>query len=142
MWASALAPRTRPGRDMSKVRRIVPDDRTVGDPTPGMVREQAIAVEGMWSGFVRTTAGAVSGWHHHGANETTIYVLAGAMKIESGSQGREVVDLVPGDFCHIPAGIVHRESNPSDEESHVVVVRAGTGPPTTNVDGPEGGPGE
>lgn len=123
---------------MTTVRRIPPAERQVGDPTPGMVREAAIDVDGLWSGFVRTAAGMVSGWHHHGRNETSIYLVAGAMKIESGPGGETVVELGPGDFCHIPAGIVHRESNPSDQESHAVVVRAGTGPPTVNVDGPEG----
>jgi len=126
-----------PGDDDAVVRRITPDDRTQGDPTPGMVREEAVAAEGIWSGFVRTASGAVSGWHHHGANESAVYVLAGAMRIESGPGGQEVVDLGPDDFCYIPPGIVHRESNPADVESNVVVVRAGSGPPTTNVRGPE-----
>ena len=47
-----------------------------------------------------------------------------------------------GDFVHVPKGAIHREGNPSDEESHLVVVRAGQGPTTINVDGParaEGG---
>jgi uncharacterized RmlC-like cupin family protein len=102
-----------------------------------MVREEAVATDGMWSGFVRTASGSVSGWHHHGSNETTIYLVAGAMRIEWGPGGREVVDLAPHDFCFIPPGMVHRESNPSDEESHAIVVRAGIGPPTINVDAPE-----
>lgn len=123
---------------MTGVRRIAPSEREVGDPTPGMVREAAIAVKGLWSGFVRTEPGMVSGWHHHGEHESSVYLVAGAMRIESGPGGSDIVELDPGDFCHIPAGIVHRESNPSDQESHAVVVRAGTGPPTVNVDGPEG----
>ncbi len=120
------------------VRRIAPGERSVGDPTPGIVREEAIAVDGMWSGLARTAPGVVSGWHHHGTHETTIFLVRGAMKIESGPGGRDVVDLGPGDFCHIAPGIVHRESNPSKEETHAVVVRAGIGPPTINVEGPEG----
>ena len=120
------------------VRKIAPDQRSVGDPTPGIVREEAIAVDGMWSGLARTAPGVVSGWHHHGTHETTIYIVRGAMKIESGPGGAEVVDLEPGDFCHIPAGIVHRESNPSTEETQAVVVRAGIGAPTVNVEGPGG----
>ncbi|MGH2758011.1 MAG: cupin domain-containing protein [Actinomycetota bacterium] len=122
--------------DGSPVRRITPADREQGDPTPGMVREEAAAGEGFWSGFVRTATGSVSGWHHHGDHQSVIYVLAGAMRIDSGSAGQGTVDLGPGDFCFIPPGIVHRESNPGDVESNVVVVRAGNGPPTTNVEGP------
>lgn len=123
---------------MSRVRRVAPADREVADPTSGIIREQAIAVDGLWSGLARTGRGVVSGWHHHGEHDTSIYIVTGAMKIESGPDGHDVVDLEPGDFCHIPPGIVHRESNPSDQETHAVVVRAGSGPPTVNVDGPEG----
>lgn len=41
------------------------------------------------------------------------------------------------DFVLIPRGIVHRESNPGDEPSRVVVTRVGSGPLVENVDGPE-----
>lgn len=123
---------------MSRLYRVQPSERRPDEyVTPGMVREEAIATEGLWSGFVRTPGGSVSGWHHHGDHETSIYLVAGAMRMEFGPDGRELIDLTPGDFCYVPAGIVHRESNPSDEESQAVVVRAGKGPPTVNVDGPE-----
>jgi len=49
------------------------------------------------------------------------------------------VEAVGGDFVHVPAGAIHRESNPSDAEGHIVVVRAGPGVPTVNVDGPPDG---
>ena len=40
------------------VRHIPPGERVPGHATPGMVREQAVATDGMWAGFVRTTPGA------------------------------------------------------------------------------------
>jgi quercetin dioxygenase-like cupin family protein len=43
---------------------------------------------------------------------------------------------VAGDFLHVPKGAIHREGNDGDRESHLVVVRAGRGAPTINVDGP------
>jgi uncharacterized RmlC-like cupin family protein len=118
------------------VSRIRPEDRVEGDPTPGMVREQAIAVDGMWSGMVRTEAHMTSGWHHHGDYDTSIFVVTGALRIEFGPGGADVVAAEPGDFVHVPKGAIHRESNPENEESHLVVVRAGQGPPVVNVDGP------
>jgi uncharacterized RmlC-like cupin family protein len=121
----------------ARVRRIGPGERAAADPTAGMVREEAIASEGFWSGLVRTAPGSVSGWHHHGENTTSVYLLAGRMRIEYGPGGRDAVDLTPGDFCLVPPGIVHRESNPGDEESRAIVTRAGKGPPTVNVDDPE-----
>ena len=121
-------------------RRYLPDvrdeDLTPGHPTPGMVRRQAVATDGMWSGTVETEPGASSGWHHHGEYETTLYVVSGRMRMESGAGGREVVEAGPGDFLRVPAGAVHRESNPSGEPARAVIVLCGTGEPTFNVEGP------
>jgi len=118
------------------VRRIAPEERVAADPTPGVTREQAVVVEGMWSGLVRTDAGTTSGWHHHGKYDTSIYVASGSLRMECGPGGRVVVEAGPGDFVFVPKGAIHREGNPSDAESHLVVVRAGTGPTVRNVDGP------
>jgi uncharacterized RmlC-like cupin family protein len=74
------------------VSRIRPEDRVEGDPTPGMVREQAIAVDGMWSGLVRTEAHMTSGWHHHGDYDTSIFVVTGALRMECGPGGAVVVE--------------------------------------------------
>jgi uncharacterized RmlC-like cupin family protein len=101
-----------------------------------MVREQAVSVEGMWAGLVRTDAHMTSGWHHHGDYDTSIYVVAGALRMESGPDGHTVVEAGPGDFLHVPKRGIHRESNPGDTESHLVVVRAGHGPPVINVEAP------
>jgi uncharacterized RmlC-like cupin family protein len=89
-----------------------------------MVREQAIATTGMWAGFVRTKAGMVSGWHHHGAYETTIYVLSGGLRMEFRPAGDSTVEAGTGDFVYVAPGAIHRESNPSGDESDIVVVRA------------------
>lgn len=101
-----------------------------------MVREQAIAVDGLWAGLARTEPGTTSGWHHHGDHETSIYVASGRLRMESGPAGRDVIEAVAGDFLHVPAGAIHREANPGETESHLVVVRAGRGVPTVNVEGP------
>jgi uncharacterized RmlC-like cupin family protein len=121
---------------MSTIFRVMPGERVEGQPTPGMVREQAVETEGMWAGFARTDAGMVSGWHHHGEYESAIYVLTGSLRMEFGSAGEETFDAGPGDFVFVGKGVVHRESNPSTEQGTVVVVRAGQGEPLTNVDGP------
>jgi len=122
------------------VRRIAPEDRTQGTATSGMTREEAVSTDGMWAGLVTTEPGMVSGWHHHGDHETVIYVLSGALRMESGPGGSDVVDAGSGDFLFVALGAIHRESNPSDDESRCIVVRSGTGAPVVNVDGPEGEP--
>ena len=60
------------------------------------------------------------------------------MRIESGPDGAEVVEGGPGDFLRVPAGAVHRESNPGEGTARAVIVRCGTGDPTINVEGPAG----
>jgi uncharacterized RmlC-like cupin family protein len=118
------------------VRLVRPEERIEADPTPGMTRERAIDVDGLWAGFVRTEPGMTSGWHHHGEYETSIYVAHGTLRMESGVGGNEVLDAEAGDFLHVPKGAIHRESNHGDEQSNLIVVRSGHGVPTINVDGP------
>jgi len=120
------------------VARIGADELTPADPTPGMSRSLAMHDAGMWTGVVDTEPGSVSGWHHHGEHETTLYVVSGRMRIESGPEGAEVVEGGPGDFLRVPAGAVHRESNPGEGTARAVIVRCGTGDPTINVEGPAG----
>lgn len=110
--------------------------RQPGHRTPGMVREEAIAAEGRWVGTVRTEPGMSSAWHHHSGHDTYVYVLAGRLRVESGSGGTAVVEAEPGDFLHIPARAVHRESTAGPEPVEAVVFRVGDGEVVVNVDGP------
>jgi uncharacterized RmlC-like cupin family protein len=126
---------------VSEVRHVPPGGRVEADPTPGVRREQAIASDRMWAGVAYTEAGVVSGWHHHGDHESSIYVASGALRLEYGPGGARVIEARQGDFVHVPRGAIHREGNPTDAVSTLVVVRAGSGVPTVNVDGPEPGPG-
>jgi uncharacterized RmlC-like cupin family protein len=121
---------------MSSIYRVAPEERVEGQLTPGMTREQAVQTDGMWAGFVRTDAGMISGWHHHGDYESSIYILTGSLRMEFGPGGEESFDAGPGDFVFVGRGVVHREGNPSDEDATIVVVRAGEGEPVVNVDGP------
>jgi uncharacterized RmlC-like cupin family protein len=119
------------------VRVIRGDDLEMADPTPGMLRRRAFELSELWAGHVETAPGAVSGWHHHDVNESCIYVVSGLLRLEyEGDDG--YVDAGPGDFVHVPAHTVHRESNPTDRPSLAVVVRAGGGIPTLNVPAPRG----
>jgi len=108
----------------------------VADPTPGMVRRVAVDTGAMWTGTAETEPGMVSGWHHHGDHESSIYVVRGALHMEYGAGGSSSFDAVAGDVVHVPAWAIHRESNPTDAPSVLAVVRCGNGVPTVNVDGP------
>jgi uncharacterized RmlC-like cupin family protein len=115
---------------------VHPADRRLADPTPGKTREQAIAVDGLWSGLVRTKPGVASGWHHHGDHDTAVYVVEGNVRIEFGPGGAQALEAGPGDFIHIPQQLVHREVNAGSTTSQEIITRSGTGPLTVNVAGP------
>lgn len=125
------------GNDDKRVRLIRPDDRSEGHATAGMHRQRATSTDRSWAGHVTTEPGMVSAWHHHGDYESHIFVLSGALRMESGPGGREVVDAQPGDFLFVPRHTVHREGNPSSTDAALVVVRAGSGQAVFNVTGPE-----
>lgn len=122
--------------DGLRVRLVRPEERTIGPSTPGMDRQQAFAGEDIWAGFVRTEPQTASGWHHHGDHDTIAFVVSGSLRFEFGAGGSEAVLATVGDFVHVPARLVHRESTPSDEACEVVVVRVGSGDSNVNVDGP------
>jgi len=113
--------------------------RPTPSQTPGMSREEAFSGDGIWAGYVRSAPKTPSGWHHHGDHESLIYILEGKLRFEFGPGGRDVVEAGPGDFVRVPKNTVHRENNPSGTEGKFVVIRFGTGPPNTNVDGPPKG---
>ena len=116
------------------VRIIRAADLVAADPTPGMERERAFEVPGkVWAGRVTTAPGAVSGWHHHDSNESSLYVVSGVLRFEFDGYD-EHLDAEAGDFIHVPAFTVHRESNPLDIPSVAVIARAGGGIPTVNVE--------
>ena len=118
------------------VSRVTPDQRVPGDATQGLVREQAFATDDTWAGLVRTEPHTTSGWHHHCDYDTSVYVVRGRIRFESCPGGSDVIEAGEGDFVLVPKHAVHREGNPGDGESHVVVVRAGHGPAVVDVDGP------
>jgi uncharacterized RmlC-like cupin family protein len=108
-----------------------------GPPTPGMERFEAYVGDDRWVGYAETEPGVRSGWHHHGEMDTYVYVVRGAIELESGPGGRTIVAARAGDFAHIPVGTVHREGTPGDEPGAVVVVRIGRGQPVFAVEGPD-----
>ena len=113
------------------------DDLVAADPTSGMLRERAFELPTLWSGRVTTEPGAISGWHHHDLNESSLYVVQGVLRLEfEGLDG--YLDADAGDFVHVPAFTVHRESNPGRQPSIAIIARAGGGIPTVNVDAPPG----
>jgi uncharacterized RmlC-like cupin family protein len=119
-----------------RLRRIRASELSDGPASPGMQRRQAVSTGRMWSGVVHTEPGVFSAWHHHGAHESVIYVVTGGLRMESGIDGNEVFDALPGEFVYVPPHSVHREGNMTAMVATIVVTRYGAGESVFNVDGP------
>ena len=104
--------------------------------TAGMLREEIVSRPRVWVGVAHTAPGITSGWHHHAEHDSYIYVLAGKIRMEFGSGGRETCEAEAGDLLHVPPHCVHRESNPGGEEQVILVTRVGRGDIVLNVDCP------
>ena len=101
-----------------------------------MEREEAVRTPTMWAGIAKTAPRTFSGWHHHGSYESVIYVLRGIVRLEYGPGGDRTLEATPGETLYVAPGEIHREGNPGDDESEIVVVRGGAGEIVVNVPGP------
>ena len=127
---------------MSKSRPVVvnPEEGILGQATPGMERHQFFDRDGRWAGWagwIRNDAGDMSGWHHHAANDTYVYVIRGSLTIDFGPGGAESVVARASDFIFIPSQTIHRETTSQDADVEAFVLRVGGEPEHVNVDGPE-----
>lgn len=119
--------------------RAVPDsDLQVAPGTPGLVRRFAFREDSFDIIHVRGGPGIESAWHHHGGHDVYGFVIAGRMRLEGDAAGTDAIEVGPGDFFHVPAGLIHRDVNPSDTEPQEgLLYMVGDGPIVVNVDGPE-----
>lgn len=99
------------------VRIIRPDERDPGTAqTAGMRREAGISAstagsQGLWMGLGVNEPGGISGAHHHGENESGIYVLKGRLRFRWGEMLEHEAIAEPGDFIFVPPFEVHSEEN-------------------------------
>src|ERR687895_90532 len=114
-----------------------PDDGLPGQPTPDDERRQQWEREGRWAAWIRNDAGDVSGWHHHAANVTYVYVSRGSLTMEFGPGGAGSVVARGGDFIVVPPFTIHRETTGPDADLEAFVIRMGGEPEHVAVDGPE-----
>jgi len=127
---------------MSEIRISVvrPEEQSAGTAqTPGSQRLEAIPgakgiASGMWAGTFLVEPGGMTGIHHHGAQETVVYVLEGEAEVRWGERGEHVATVRAGDFLHVPAWLVHQERNASAERPfRWIVVRSTPVPVVVNL---------
>ena len=116
----------------------VVDDVTVAAPLAhGFGRKMVFETDVVRVGQTRVAAGAVSSWHHHGKRTLFGYVLQGELTLEHGPSGAREVCVRPGSFVRVAPGVVHRDVNRGQEETLIVSILVGEGPPTIDVVGPD-----
>ena len=107
--------------------------------TPGSQRQAAICPESgvssqLWGGTFLVEPGARTGIHHHGEQDTIVYVLSGQCLVRWGEHGESQDTAGAGDFVHVPAWLPHMEINPSSTEPfRWVVVRSTPDPIVVNL---------
>lgn len=128
------------------VKIIRPNERDCGTAqTPGMKREAGISAglcgsEGLWMGTAVNDPGQRSGVHHHGKNESGIYILRGRVRFRWGEKLEHVVDTEPGDFVFVPPFEVHMEENLDPQnEAELLLARNSQEQIVVNVADPRGG---
>ncbi len=127
---------------MNGARPVVvhPEEVLAGPMTPALQLRHHLDADGRWVGFgawIQNEADDVSGWHHHAANTTYVYVIRGSVTIEFGPGGAEHAEAHAGDFFVVPPHTIHRERTSPDADLEAIVVRIGGEPEHVSVDGPE-----
>ena len=107
--------------------------------TPGSLRLAAISGElniqsGLWAGTFLVEPGAQTAIHHHGEQETIVYVLEGESQVRWGEHGEHAATVRAGDFLRVPPWLPHREVNPSSETPfRWIVIRSTPDPIVINL---------
>lgn len=127
------------------VKIIRPNERDSGTAqTPGMVRQAGISnaltgSEGLWMGTAVNSPGACSAAHHHGHNESGIYILRGRVRFRWGEKLEHEAVAEPGDFVFVPPYEVHMEENlDQDGEAELLLARNSQEQIVVNVPDPRG----
>jgi uncharacterized RmlC-like cupin family protein len=122
------------------VRVIKPEQFDSNTPqTAGMRRVSAVSKQladtrGIWAGVTDVEAHSGTGKHHHGDQETIIYVATGSIQMIWGDHLEFQADATAGDFIYVPPFVPHKERNAGDIPSQWVVVRTGKAPIVVNLE--------
>jgi uncharacterized RmlC-like cupin family protein len=107
--------------------------------TSGSLRMSAIAamngiISSLWAGIFVVEPSGKTGIHHHGEQDTVVYVLEGEARVRWGDSGEYSLTVGAGDFLHVPSWLPHQEFNPSRENPfRWVVVRSTPEPIVVNL---------
>jgi uncharacterized RmlC-like cupin family protein len=107
--------------------------------TSGSLRMSAIAAMNgiaspLWAGIFEVEPSGQTGIHHHGEQDTIVYVLEGETRVRWGNYGEHSTIVRAGDFLHVPSWLPHQELNSSKQNPfRWVVVRSTPEPIVVNL---------
>lgn len=117
-----------PPKKELQVDRVLVGKASADDGVLGSIsRRPAIDEPMLWAGMSTVSAGASTGWHHHGTNTTVFYMLSGSLTVEHGGGPVLTATAEAGDFVVVPAGVEHREIVSGDGDVEAIVIRFGDG---------------
>lgn len=108
--------------------------QTSGMSRVAAVSRETVGSQGIWAGVTDVAPHAATGTHHHGEQETVIYVVSGHVRMRWGDHLEYEVDADAGNFIYVSPFVPHREINPADEASQWVIVRNGHDPIVVNLE--------
>ena len=108
--------------------------QTSGSQRLAAIHPGAGTASPMWGGIFVVEPGARTGIHHHGEQDTIVYVLEGSSYVRWGERGEFHATVHAGDFVSVPAWLPHQEINPSHAiPFRWVVVRSTPEPIVVNL---------
>jgi quercetin dioxygenase-like cupin family protein len=119
-----------------RLRVAGPGDLTPTSPLAGLTREMPFTDAAVQQVKGHADGRIASDWHHHGDNDVFGHVVRGEGYVAYGPGDDERELASAGDFFHVPAGLVHRDVNPTDDEQDYYLWLTGSEPRTVPVDGP------
>ena len=106
--------------------------------TSGSQRLSAIsAAQGiasaLWAGIFLVEPSAKTGIHHHGEQDTVVFVLEGEGIMRWGDRGEHRATVRAGDFLHVPSWLRHQGTESFHDDGIPVVVRSTPEPIVVNL---------
>lgn len=125
---------------IDSIRIVGPDQFDPGTiQTSGSHRQAAICPQNgissqIWGGTFLVEPGVRTGIHHHGEQDTIVYILEGESLVRWGERGEHQATARAGEFLHVPAWLPHMEINPSSTQPfRWIVIRSTPNPIVVNL---------
>jgi uncharacterized RmlC-like cupin family protein len=107
---------------------VIHSNETVNKSDHGLMREFGVSAttsgaQALSMAYGIVPAGSKSKRHYH-PFETAVYVISGKSRAFFGPKDERWVDVSPGDFIYIPAGMIHSTENTGDGPVEYILARA------------------